>query len=117
MLNTQKFHYLLSCVEGEASSSIPNLNIFNENYTIAWDILITRYDNNRIIIENHLKCLFQLNETKHENAKDLRHLQTEINKHIGALKALIEPVEHWNSILLYLIYFKFDNSTKKEWKS
>jgi hypothetical protein len=50
----QKFHYLKSFLKGEAGKVIESLTISNENYKLAWDVLIKRYDNKRLIIQDHV---------------------------------------------------------------
>jgi hypothetical protein len=40
--NVQKFHYLISSLKAEAKSLIVNLPITNDNFEVAWDLIIQR---------------------------------------------------------------------------
>jgi len=48
----QQFQYLRSTLKDEALGIINSLNTPAENYTIAWDLLKSHYENKRLII-NH----------------------------------------------------------------
>jgi hypothetical protein len=37
--NVQKFHYLIASVQGEAKGILSNLQITNENFPVAWQLL------------------------------------------------------------------------------
>lgn len=58
--NVQKFHYLKSCLKGDASQTIHSPTISTTNYEAAWNILKDRYDNKKLIVEDHIKILFNL---------------------------------------------------------
>lgn len=53
LTNVQKLHYLRSCLKNEAFQLIEAFKI-TDNYSIAWDLIKKRYDNKRIIINNHV---------------------------------------------------------------
>lgn len=115
--NVQKFHYLISSLEGEALHLIQSLEITDNNYKIAWDLLKERYENKRIIINSHLKSLFDLPVLTKENATALRRFLDTFNKDIRALKTLGQPVSQWDSILIHLLVSKLDFSSKREWET
>ena len=46
----------------------------------------------------------------------LRKLQDDVKMNIRALKALGQPTDHWDSLLIYLIASKLDNYSKREWE-
>jgi len=56
----QKFNYLKSCLVENAAQIIQSLSSTVENYEIAWYLLTERYSNKRIIIQSHVKALFEL---------------------------------------------------------
>lgn len=45
----QKLHYLRSSLTGDAANIISALEITNDNYEIAWQLLEQRYENKRLI--------------------------------------------------------------------
>ncbi|KAL3266383.1 hypothetical protein HHI36_010560 [Cryptolaemus montrouzieri] len=100
LLDVQKFHYIRSSLKGQASSIINALEISEDNYKIALDLLNERYDNRRVIIQTHVKSLMELPNLLKEHASKLRKMLDNINMHIRALKSLGEPVETWDTLLI-----------------
>ena len=45
----QKFHYLIVSLQNEAKDLISNLQITNENFLVAWQLVTQRYNNKRLI--------------------------------------------------------------------
>ena len=58
--NVQKFHYLIASLKNEAKDLISNLEITNENFLVAWQLVTQSYNNKRLIAMMHaniyVKC-------------------------------------------------------------
>ncbi|GJQ88211.1 hypothetical protein Trydic_g13203 [Trypoxylus dichotomus] len=52
--NIQKFHYLRMSLTNEAWHIIQSLEVTEDNYAIAWDLLTKRYENKRLIVYKHI---------------------------------------------------------------
>ena len=87
----QKFHYLRASLDGSASHIIRSLEFSAANYTIAWNLLCERYDNTRLLIQNHVKAIFDEEPVKKESADSLRRLLDSYIKNVRALEILGEP--------------------------
>lgn len=114
--NIEKLHYLRSCLKGEAAAVIQSLISSDENYEIAWSLLVDRYDNKRVIVQNHLKALLNQPAITRESAITLRQLLNNINTHSRALKVLGLSVDTWDAILIFLMTSKLDKTTHQEWE-
>ncbi|KAJ8963827.1 hypothetical protein NQ317_003836 [Molorchus minor] len=114
--NIQKFHYLKSTLKGDASSVIESIEVSNENYTIAWTLLIETFEDTARIKQKHVKALFELEPVVKDSYVSLKQLLNNSRKHIRSLKALEEPVDSWDTLLVYLISTKLDYPTKREWE-
>ncbi|XP_073955674.1 uncharacterized protein [Choristoneura fumiferana] len=55
-----KLHYLLSCLTGEARSMVSHLQLTNDNFTVAMDILTRRYENRRVLIDRFVDIIMGL---------------------------------------------------------
>jgi len=98
----QKFQYLRSSVKDEALQVISSLNTTIENYEIIWDLLKGHYKNKKLIINNHLTRLLEfLQITKHKTLK-LVHIRT----YLKALKVLGQPVNQWDSTVIFKKFCK-----------
>ncbi|XP_057337763.1 uncharacterized protein LOC130675883 [Microplitis mediator] len=111
-----KLNYLKLCLRDEALAVINALEITEANYKVAWELLEKRYTNKRVIIQNHVTELMKLENIPKESASDLRKLLDTTYTHIRSLKTLGEPVEHWNTLLIYIITSKVDKNTHREWE-
>jgi len=56
--NVQKFHYLTASLKGKAKGVISNLQITNENFSVAWKLVTHRYNSQRLISIMHAKNLW-----------------------------------------------------------
>ncbi|XP_018357524.1 PREDICTED: uncharacterized protein LOC108757561 [Trachymyrmex cornetzi] len=111
-----KFHYLRSSLKGQAADIIQSLEVSAENYNEAWQMLKRRYDKKRIIIQRHIRALFELQSVSKENFTNLRHLVDGVLKHLRALKAIGRPTDSWDDVIIHLITSKLDHVTNKEWE-
>ncbi|XP_028176820.1 uncharacterized protein LOC114364741 [Ostrinia furnacalis] len=95
---------------------IKSLEFSSENYIIAWDLLENRYNNNRLLVQNHVKALFNIASLNKESSVQIRKLIDNILKNMRALKTLGEPTESWDTLIIYLITSKLDSCTEREWE-
>ncbi|XP_048483855.1 uncharacterized protein LOC125489995 [Plutella xylostella] len=112
----QKYHYLRSSLRDNAALLIQSLDLSGDNYDVAWDLLCERYNNTKLLVNNHLKALFNLEPMFKESSTGLRNIIDSVNKNIRALKTLHLPTEHWDAIIIYVICTKLDHATLKDWE-
>lgn len=111
----KKFHYLRSSLEGSAALIIKYIE-FSSQYQVAWDLLCQRYNNKKILINNHLKALFRLEQITKESHRSLRNLIDIITKNLRALETLGQPVKSWDTILIYMVSSKLDPISNNKWE-
>lgn len=114
--NIQKFHYLKSSLRGSAAMVINSLQFSSDNYEVAWELLLNRYNNNRLLIQNHVKSLFNMQSIHKESPVFIRALIDTVLKNLRALQVLGEPTEHWDTLVIYIIVSKLDQITEREWE-
>ncbi|XP_066585608.1 uncharacterized protein [Prorops nasuta] len=73
-----KFHYLKSCLQGEAATVIKSLAITSENYEIAWDTLVARYTDKRMITDTFLDQISQVPTLRGDNFKILKEVRDSV---------------------------------------
>lgn len=111
----QKFQYLKSALTKDAAHVIDSLDLSATNYKNAWEILIERYENKRLIVQSHVTALFDLPTITRESAISLTSLLDQVKSHMRALNAL--QVNTTDIMIIHLITSKFDSDTRKEWES
>jgi hypothetical protein len=113
----QRYHYLRSCLSGEASAVIQGVEFSAENYSEAWKLLCARYNNTRVLMHNHFKALFQIDAIQRESAGKLRALLDNFSKHTSALERLKGPEDDlYAALIIFIVSFKLDASTAREWE-
>ncbi|XP_050555965.1 uncharacterized protein LOC118281405 isoform X1 [Spodoptera frugiperda] len=111
-----KFHYLRASLEGSAAVVINSIEFSSSNYSVAWQLLCDRFDNKRLLIQNHVSALFNIESIIKESSVALKTLIDLINKDLRALESLGEPVKQWDTLLIYIMTRKLDQKTYREWE-
>jgi hypothetical protein len=79
MSNAQRFHNLISTLQGEAKALIENLPVTNENFKVARQLINQIY---------HPCQLCKFPSVTRDSASNLTSLNNHINTHMNALQAL-----------------------------
>ena len=112
----QKLQYLKSCLKGEAATLVRNLNLNDANYAVALSLLKGRYENVKNIREAHFDAIFNVSSVSKKSAYNLRKLINNVNENLQALRNLDEPINQWDSWIVYFLKKKLDNETRFEWE-
>lgn len=110
----QKFYYLISCLKGEAAQAVRSLKVSSENYPIAWELLCKRFENKKLIIQNNIKALFNLECLKRESHLSLQHFLDDILKIKQSLDNYRQPTA--DTLLIYILSAKLNQTTRFEWE-
>ncbi|XP_018397776.1 PREDICTED: uncharacterized protein LOC108775824 [Cyphomyrmex costatus] len=113
----ENIFFLVSTLIEKAAEVIHSLEISESNYMVAWTMLKERYDNKRLVIQNHIKAIFELPSVNKENHVVLRQLVDGTLKHMRALNALGRRTEAWDDIIIYLLSTKLDSVSVREWQT
>ena len=114
--NIQKFHYLLSAINGDAKRVIQYIPVSEQGFRFAWEILVERYENEWLIINTHIDNIMKLPSLTSDNASQLRQIVDTTKCDLEALKAMKQNTDSWDMIIIYVVIQKLDNKTKKEWE-
>lgn len=80
------------------------------------DTFCERYNNNRFLIQNQIKAIFDLEPINVESAVKIRNLLDNLFKHLTSLNQLGESIESCSTLIIYFISSKFDKNTAREWE-
>jgi len=95
---------------------ISNLQITNENFLVAWQLVTQQYNNKRLIAMMHAKHLCQMPQVRKGDASSLRQLINHVSSHMNALQALSLNVPVQELMLNHLILTMLDPKTQQEWE-
>ena len=116
MSDVEKMHYLKTSLSCDALRYITNIPISSESFSVAWDTLVSRYENKRFIISAHLDRLVNLKPLKTKSAKDLNTFIVTISESLGALCSLGCEMDSWDPLLLHSLIKLLDNETREAWE-
>ncbi|KAL4103482.1 hypothetical protein QTP88_018858 [Uroleucon formosanum] len=109
LTDVQRLHYLKSSVLGPAADIIKNFSITADNYKVAYEELVHHYENKGFTIQSHIRSLLQTPKIAVASASELRQLHHHVASHVRALRALGQPVMHWDAWLVTLICGQLDS--------
>ncbi|XP_036346477.1 uncharacterized protein LOC118755759 [Rhagoletis pomonella] len=112
----QKLYYLKLKTRGKAALLIKNYEMNDQNFELAWDALKSRYENRRLLVDNQLKTLFNIQPIQSENGEKIQAIQTTINNCLSTLKSNGVPTENWDPILIHLCSSKLPDETLALWE-
>jgi len=114
--NDQKFHYLIASLKNSAKDLISNIQITNENYLVAWQLVTQRYINKHLIAIMHAKHLCHLPQVKRGDASSIRQLINHVSSHMKALQALSLNVSFQGLMVNHLMLATLDPETQQKWE-
>ncbi|XP_076294567.1 uncharacterized protein LOC143215872 [Lasioglossum baleicum] len=114
--DTEKFHYLLRSLNGDALDLIRNLPIDGDNFKRAWQLVDEQYNNTRVLIDNLLETLFSLPRAKSESAAELKKLRGTVKQILNALEVLKCQVQHWGPFIIFWVSRRLDSESLKAWE-
>ncbi|XP_076385707.1 uncharacterized protein LOC105663446 [Megachile rotundata] len=114
--NIEKFHYLNASVKGSVARTIEALGISEINYTLAWNRIKDRYEDLSTLKYHHVRSMHEVSSCNRESLSGLRNLIDNTNNNLLALKALGEPTDSWDTLIIYLLTSKLDSHTQREWE-
>lgn len=110
----QKFHYLRASLIGSSSQVIQAIEFCSLNYELAWNTLCESYNNNNLLIQNHVNAIFTMESINLESASKIRNLSDNLFKHLLSLKQLTHSALGYFNNLHCLC--KLDKVTSREWE-
>lgn len=114
--NVQKLHYLKTSISGEAEAILKHVQVTENNYMQAWDILRKRYGNKRIIVNSILKRLLTQKKLNSQSASQLKSLLDNTTECLNSLKNLQISTDSWDPIIIFLVVQKLDSESHKDWE-
>ncbi|XP_062711250.1 uncharacterized protein LOC134289447 [Aedes albopictus] len=112
----EKFHYLKGCLAGEARALIDPLKITRDNYQVAWQTLLKRYNNNKLLKKKQVQALIKLPSLCKESITDLHKLVDGFDRVIQTLDQIIQPADYKDLLLVELLSSRLDPTTRRGWE-
>ncbi|CAK1584058.1 unnamed protein product [Parnassius mnemosyne] len=83
-----KFHYLLSCVKGSALNIVKKLPITAANYTVVWQSLCNKYQDDRILVGRYIDKMINFTPLNKDTTANLTLFIETFDHSFKAIEAL-----------------------------
>jgi hypothetical protein len=112
--DVQRFIYLKSFLRDEPLKLIDSLNVTNENFNTALDILKSRYENKISVVNSHLVSLLEIPSLTKCNASTLREFLTNCKRNLNSLYNLkYSSQKLFEFLMIYLLNKKLSYEIRK----
>ncbi|XP_046478601.1 uncharacterized protein [Neodiprion pinetum] len=112
----EKLHYLKTSLTDEPSQLIKNIALTAENFPRAWETLVSRYENKRLLTDSHLATLFAIPRVTKKSSSELKSLHSNTCEALGALELLDSPEKLGDHIIVHMTIRKLDPASLEEWE-
>lgn len=111
----EKYHYLISCLSGSALTIVKGLPVTTENYQIAFDALVDRFQNKRLLAAKYLDKILNITALKSSSLDQLLTLTNTFYESVSALHSInIDNLGEY--ILFHLAFRALDCDTRKRFE-
>ena len=114
--NVQKMHYLKSYLNGEALKLIDHLQISDANYNTAWELLLNRYQNIRLLVSSQISRLMTQPRIQTESSAAIKSLLDNTKEVLQSLSNLNIDITSWDPMIIYIITQRMDSETHRLWE-
>ena len=111
-----KMHYLMGCLSGEALQLVKSLTISEESFAIAWQALVNRYENPRLLISAELDQLFGSPPMRNNTVFELNRLMNSVAEALNSLGALGVATTEWNCVVVYVVSHRLTPKLREAWE-
>lgn len=112
-----KMYYLKTQLAGEPKSLIESLPPSNESFKPAWDLLVRRYDNPRLLLKRHAESILYGSRVTGGSAAELKELIATNTRALDSLKSLGSGVTFSDVLLITATLNKLDPHTVARWET
>lgn len=112
----QRLQYLKDALFGEARTLVSHILPGQGAFDRAMQLLKDQYDDQRAIINEHLKRFYAIPFIETPSAEFFRSMLNALNGLVAALKCYDIETSSWDAILIFHISQRFDKETLTQWE-
>ncbi|XP_025157695.1 uncharacterized protein LOC112589293 [Harpegnathos saltator] len=116
LASVHRMHYLKQSVSGEPERLLRHYGVATGSFEQAWEALCARYDNRRLLVDQHLDAFRDIGPMRQESVSEVRRLLDRASELRAALRLLDQPVDAWDVILVNILRSKLDSATRRAWE-
>lgn len=106
----------MTSLKGEPFNLVKGLPATDNNYQMAYDIIINRYQNKRALAMTYFSAIYDLSAISKQSFKELRHLLEVFFENLAALRSLDFDVNSWHFLLFNIMLKKLDIKSRTDFE-
>uniref|UniRef100_A0ABD2WYW1 Integrase catalytic domain-containing protein n=1 Tax=Trichogramma kaykai TaxID=54128 RepID=A0ABD2WYW1_9HYME len=114
--NIFKMNYLRNYVKGEAAELLQEVPSGGDHFATAWQVLLSHYDNKRLLINKLMTKLMSLPAMTNDSATELMRVLNGVRNLLQALRALGSPIDQWDHFTVFLMRSKISPKCQSKWE-
>ncbi|XP_044762000.1 uncharacterized protein LOC123322913 [Coccinella septempunctata] len=117
--DVERLHYLRSSLQSTPLKLISGLALTGASFPIAWDSLLSQYENKRLLLAALCDKIFSTPHCSPQKNPRLYYktLLTNLVEALQGLTALGQSLDSCDFLLVYVITKHLDRSTREKWES
>uniref|UniRef100_A0A1B0FV44 Peptidase A2 domain-containing protein n=1 Tax=Lutzomyia longipalpis TaxID=7200 RepID=A0A1B0FV44_LUTLO len=109
----QKLDYLKSALTSDAASTIKHLSTTATNFSIAWDLLVQRFERKGEIVADHIRSLYSIPRVTSSDSQAIHKIYNTLSESVMALDAMEIPGrDPW---IVQFVLDKLDTESRVLW--
>lgn len=108
----QKLVHLQRSLEGEVPEVIRNTPPMGNSYESAWNALVVRNGNQRILSILHIESLVDLRPAASSSSTEIKRVLDFVQQTVRSFTTMGKPAEEWNKWMVFFLTIKLDSQTK-----
>ncbi|XP_054083224.1 uncharacterized protein LOC128920268 isoform X1 [Zeugodacus cucurbitae] len=116
LAEAQKLFQLRYKTQGEAGIIVKQFDVNGDNFKLAWDALVQRYENKRVMIENPIKTILHYPKIKQESSQEYQKFYSTVTNCLSVLKTQNSPVEYWDHMIVTICTEKLPQAAVLRWE-
>ncbi|XP_070138593.1 uncharacterized protein [Drosophila bipectinata] len=114
--NIQRFHFLKQALPKEQDQDVHQMELTDGAYTIAWDLIIKRYDNPRLQFMHHMNALYDLPFISRESSSEIKHMLNVTNVCINEFNRLKTNIHSSTQWIVHHLIARLPTTTVQAWE-
>ncbi|XP_070134061.1 uncharacterized protein [Drosophila bipectinata] len=114
--NIQRFHFLKQALPKEQDQDVHQMELTDGAYTIAWDLIIKRYNNPRLQFMHHMNALYDLPFISRESSSEIKHMLNVTNVCINEFNRLKTNIQSSTQWIVHHLIARLPTTTVQAWE-
>ncbi|CAH1989310.1 unnamed protein product [Acanthoscelides obtectus] len=82
----------------------------------AYKALKERYNNEKVLVHQHIQGIFNIEKIMRESASELRKIIDTLSKHLRSIVQLGQPIDNWDALIIFIVTSKLPKVTNQDWE-